>query len=598
VVKIGFLRRGLGVPMSTAMLVGQGLLLAWNFLVPAHLAWQLRTLNGAGLPVAEGMRVAWQWSWWLMLAGTGCLVAAGIGKDAGREREAASGRCFFNHSLMGWLFSGLLLAACVIHQRVLCYAFSIRCYDADFLPIAVAVPIIALGLLRRYRTCHWALESLLGMLPLTMVAYVMGRLASPASTWLSVGILWQPLLLLGVAAVLLVIEGWRHRSPVLPYLLVAYGLAGILLACAKPGSPQSLNWEWAVGGAVLAMIVAGLWRRQPWTAAVGLLAGTVGALNSSRVESLLTHGHMNPVPTLLALSGLILLSWYFYFGRTYPRRLADVGALLVAAFAMFAYDGQHFGLAMAVVGVSVALLGVAVAWRFGNLPIGFLLSLPLAFCVLFSFRKMTDWHFVGIGFLLLVLGTAFSLWKQTINKLLRLVFFRYRRQVMGRPRNGQPKGADNTLLVVLTLLFIVVFLAGMLLPALSMSRGKARQISCASNLKQIGLALRMYSSDWGGQFPPEDGAAGLERLRQQGYLENAKMFTCPSTSTKAYDGESLTEETVDYGYRGGLSEDSPLDTPLAWDKPDNHVKYGNVLYVDGHVSGESGRDWRERAERR
>jgi prepilin-type processing-associated H-X9-DG protein len=134
------------------------------------------------------------------------------------------------------------------------------------------------------------------------------------------------------------------------------------------------------------------------------------------------------------------------------------------------------------------------------------------------------------------------------------------------------------------------------MPCVTSSSERSRRISCASNLKQIGLALRMYSSDWGGQFPPEDGAAGLERLRQQGYLENAKMFTCPSTTTEGRDGEPLTEETVDYGYRGGLSEHASPDLPVAWDKPDNHVKYGNVLYVDGHVSGLSGRDWRGRAE--
>jgi hypothetical protein len=121
-------------------------------------------------------------------------------------------------------------------------------------------------------------------------------------------------------------------------------------------------------------------------------------------------------------------------------------------------------------------------------------------------------------------------------------------------------------------------------------RDGVRRISCASNLKSIGLAMRMYAADWGGSFPPPDGAAGLELLRAQGYLENHKMFVCPATTTIGQEGLALNEEHIDYAYRGGLTEDAPADTPLAWDKPDNHRHYGNVLSVDGHVTGFAGQD--------
>ncbi|MFZ2657373.1 MAG: hypothetical protein WAX69_20725 [Victivallales bacterium] len=90
-------------------------------------------------------------------------------------------------------------------------------------------------------------------------------------------------------------------------------------------------------------------------------------------------------------------------------------------------------------------------------------------------------------------------------------------------------------------------------------REEFRKFSCASNIQSIGLALRMYSQEYKEQFPDRTGAEGLEMLRSGGYLENVKMFTCPSVSRPFLeDNHEITEETTDYVYVVGQKETGPI----------------------------------------
>lgn len=59
-----------------------------------------------------------------------------------------------------------------------------------------------------------------------------------------------------------------------------------------------------------------------------------------------------------------------------------------------------------------------------------------------------------------------------------------------------------SLMELLIVVAVIAILVGMLLPALKNVRNKANDVSCASNMKQIGLAGSMYSNDWNSWIVP------------------------------------------------------------------------------------------------
>jgi prepilin-type N-terminal cleavage/methylation domain-containing protein/prepilin-type processing-associated H-X9-DG protein len=183
-----------------------------------------------------------------------------------------------------------------------------------------------------------------------------------------------------------------------------------------------------------------------------------------------------------------------------------------------------------------------------------------------------------------------------------------------------------TLIELLVVIAIIAILAAILFPVFAKAREKARQASCASNEKQMGLALLQYAQDYDERMVMRYFTGFHWQTQIAPYVKNTQVFNCPSTQNISYgyqqdfldrcalgnivrpaeivmvaDVKRIFNSTGGLGYDRNLRRPSRFGTPPAipandaddmpvtgdtayYGRPRGvHNQGANVVYTDGHV---------------
>lgn len=164
---------------------------------------------------------------------------------------------------------------------------------------------------------------------------------------------------------------------------------------------------------------------------------------------------------------------------------------------------------------------------------------------------------------------------------------------------GRSAKSGFTLIELLVVIAIIAILAAILFPVFAKVREKARQTTCSSNLKQLGLALTQYVQDNdetfpGGQHGNTDGRGWAGAIYP--YVKSVGMYKCPDDSTgnmTNVDGKGETDYPISYGLNGNLTKRNVwtgtlVNTLAALNAPSNTVQVFEIVGLQTPIDGNRG----------
>ncbi|MCI0536697.1 MAG: type II secretion system GspH family protein [Verrucomicrobiales bacterium] len=204
----------------------------------------------------------------------------------------------------------------------------------------------------------------------------------------------------------------------------------------------------------------------------------------------------------------------------------------------------------------------------------------------------------------------------------------------GQRQRCWSRASGFTLVELLVVIAIIGLLAGLLIPAVNRVKHRAKNIACVSQLRQLGMAVRMYTDDHRNRLPsaellpssPVNPQSPLPRIcdvlaayvGKAGPVTNSvPVFKCPSDAAGRFGKEGSSYEwnvelngrPMDETRSGGLkfvrvivvngeevehTEEEkellfpPETTPLLLDYEEYHPRSPkpgkNLVFMDGHVA--------------
>ena len=408
--KFHVVRRYVRIPFRTLSLVGLGGLIGINYLGPILMARSV-ALDPAQEPARRNL---WLFLWLSMLIAAGCVLIEALREKNPQQKQGNNQAAFLQTSAMVYVFALIVVVASSVHQYAMAFAFALERVLGDFVPVTTLAAFLLLEISRRWSKRFGITEIVISCVPLAMMLLAIGQKSVLASGEFGPGLVFYPPVWFGLTALAIAGLGWYHRWKPFGIVAFAYVLGVILTAGFSPERPHDLNTYACIGTLVVAIMLYGLFIRNPNVCLAGIIILCSGLSFLDSFSKFTATYQVTEAGGLAGVFGLGTAVLYLLFGIRLHKAVRIISAFCLAGF-MFDYLQDYTHLRYLIILAGTGLLVAGLWFRTRDMLVISILLVPSLVRLYILAKRLAYWRFVILSFLLLGAGTFVSLLKRPKN---------------------------------------------------------------------------------------------------------------------------------------------------------------------------------------
>ena len=408
------LKSSVKMKISFAVFLGLAMICAWNYLIATFMSKVHQYLS-------VKPEIAWRYGWAVMLAGI-VMVLINIIRTPSEseiELEPAEKLPFLSTNSMTWIFSAEIILLSCLHQYILAYIYDLQISFGDFIPACTLLIFFLAEAMRIAKIESKGTDVVLSLIPLMLIVF--GKLNGSLNTVSGeIGFIWNPGFIGVISLIWCISFVLRRMNFLLIYSASAYAIFLLLFGFTASDTQlsfQNANWHALAIVSIFVLLAAGIMFRKGVLIYLGVIAGIIGIAVNPVIESFCLSNDISHTGFGLMLIGIGMLVLYPFTKEDISPAIPYFGSFIFAFGIITITSGNSSAGILA--GTAIISCILAFLWYFISVQdkaITVIICSPLLFHAYLVFSSLHGWHYVLIGFILLILGGAVSIMKN--NKFL------------------------------------------------------------------------------------------------------------------------------------------------------------------------------------
>ncbi len=335
------------------------------------------------------------------------------------EKPQDKGSAFLRRPEMVYIFALIIVAASAMHQYAMAYTTGLERVLGDYVAVTAVGALLLVEILRHIGKKSGILETLILCVPFGTAMLAIEERSIVSSGQMGFELLGYPPVILGLTGLSIAGLALYRRRYLLLGVAVFYAMGVILTAGFDPAHAHDLNVRVCFGILVALLMLYGLIIRNPYVCFAGIVILSGGSAQPGFFKEFLESCGITQAGGMAGVCGVGTVAICLLFGHRVHRAVRIIGALCLTGV-MFDYLANYTHGRYVLVLIATGVLTAGLWFRLKDFVIISILWVPSLVRLYLPAKRIEQWRYVIVGFVLLATGAVVSLFKDRIKERLGL----------------------------------------------------------------------------------------------------------------------------------------------------------------------------------